>query len=200
MTAEFSINTKLTSITAAYLTATGWYQMNNDFVRYSNWGLRRGCSFLSTVAPFCPTGISEYGVSETPQCSIDYTFKGVFETSVTKDVMEACNVLKPNNVFGIVTESNFCTSNLRTLNSSAATDGYLETFGANSRCFMANYKHKSLKVKETSVSIPVCHNSMCEFSPEGDWILKITIDNYLIICPFEGGEVTLTGSKCIKKN
>ena len=66
MTANFSVNTKLTFITATYLTATGWYKVMDDFSRNTNWGLRKGCSFLSVISPFCPSNVNEYGVSEVP--------------------------------------------------------------------------------------------------------------------------------------
>jgi hypothetical protein len=160
MTQEFSINPKITFITAAYLKATGWYQFDNDYVRNTNWGLRKGCTFLAVSSPFCPN-VNEYGNVDVPRCSTDHMYKGVFKASTGKDAMESCPILKPENVFSVTTESNFCTSNLRTLAFNNNTNSYQESFGANSRCFMAQYSHKNVNSLDTSVKIPVCHNFKC---------------------------------------
>jgi hypothetical protein len=194
MTANYEINPKMTFITATYLESTGWYQINSDYIRNTNWGLRRGCVFLSVINPFCTSDI-EYGEIDIPRCSTDYMYKGVFETSSTTDVMEDCPILKPGNVFKVVTESDFCTSNHRTLTFNNVTDSYQESFGANSRCFMAQYSHKNVNSIDTSVKIPVCHNAKCEYDVNGQTTLKIFIDTQVIVCPADGGEISLGGSK-----
>lgn len=149
---------------------------------------------MAVTSPFCPD-VSEYGNIESPRCSSDYTFKGVFEASSTEDVMEDCPILKPGNVFSVTTESNFCTSNLRTLAFNNNTNSYQESFGANSRCFMAQYSHKNVNSLDTNVKIPVCHNAKCDYDVNGNTILTIFVDTQTVECPAAGGEMTLTGSK-----
>lgn len=198
MTAEFSLNTKITFITASYLKATGWYDLPSQYIRTSNWGLRKGCDFLSVAAPFCPL-TSEYGTIGVPQCSSDFTFKGIFEASVAKDALEGCVILKPGSISGISNESSYCTSNVRTLGYNNSTSFLQESFGPDSRCFMAQYVHKNLKSAQTTTFIPVCHNFKCDFDEYGDIRLKIFIETQIVVCPVDGGEVKLTDCNTLLK-
>jgi hypothetical protein len=168
MTADFSLNTKLTFITATYLQATGWYRFTSGYIRESNWGLRKGCEFLTVVSPFCPN-VAEYGSIDVPSCSSDYTYKGKFESTTVANAMEECPILNPANIISAAaeTESNFCTSNLRTMAFNNDTNSFQERFGANSRCFLGQYSHKNVDSFETTIKIPLCHNAACELDVNG---------------------------------
>jgi hypothetical protein len=159
MTASYEDNPKITKFTTTYLESTGWYKIDKDYIRRTNWGFRRGCGFFGTdPSTYCLSSHPEYsGALDSPSCSFDYLTKGKVQIAANKEYMENCKIIKPAAKVG--NDSVSCVSADRVFAVDQSNAFLQEGFGPESRCFMADYSHKNVKTDAGSVYQPVCQRA-----------------------------------------
>lgn len=69
MTGSFLYDSILSRFTAALFKASGWYQVNDDWVADLTWGIGENCDFLESA---CPQNTKEFCSSPGKQCNFDY--------------------------------------------------------------------------------------------------------------------------------
>jgi len=159
MTAKFDQNPIITKFTTTYLSSTGWYEIDEEYQRETNWGLRRGCNFFGTTpTTYCIADHEEYKWPiESSRCSIDYMLKGTVAISSDTDYMENCKTIVPMDKVG--NDSVSCVSSDRGYAQDQTNAFLQETFGADSRCFMGQYRHKSVSIDVEPIMQPVCQKA-----------------------------------------
>lgn len=157
MAANYDQNPIISQFTTRYLEATGWYTVDPEYIRETNWGHRRTCSFIGTSSDdFCQKTLPEYVEPlEKKICTFDNLGKGVVEVSEARDFMENCKVVR----IQASNESNLCISNLRSNEREISNIYKQEQFGPDSRCFMASYHHKNIALSDAPPLEAVCQRA-----------------------------------------
>lgn len=157
MAANYDQNPVITPFTTKYLDATGWYTIDPEYVRETNWAHRRTCDIIGTTSDdFCKGDLLEYKEAlEKEICTFDNLAKGVVEVSEARDFMENCKIVRvrPSD------ESNTCVSNLRSNHRVTSNIYKQEQFGPDSRCFMASYHHKNINLSDEPPLEGVCQRT-----------------------------------------
>ena len=191
----------ISDITLALFEDIGFYKVNYYSGGLFKFGKNEGCEFLTEDCivnkkarfdEFCD-------VEDEPKCSISRTIKSsCFLVNYVSSIPSEYRYFG-NSTYGGFWAANYCPVPLDYTSEEYQYDffpnhcqygtssgAYGETIGENSFCFMS-----SLSIKETS-SAPVCYQVECDSTNQQ---IKVTVGPGTVICPTEGGTLTLSPLK-----
>lgn len=190
MVANFTRNPKISKITASFLKSTGWYQVDDALDAKINWGKNAGCNFQTSV---CDTSFQEFNnATKQNLCSSEFDMKGSTFTSSSDEYFDGCKIFRPIWPNDTINDGD-CTNPHRSWGNQTIYDEIDETWGSDSRCFIASYQ-KYVKYPgnpELIFTQAECHRVNCEINDAGLWVLNVYFSNQVIQCPPEGGYKTL---------
>ena len=160
-----------TDITLALFEDSGWYKVS---YRYSNpitWGHLAGCEFLTEKCVTNSTVLTRDFCVEDSSMSCDYLGVQAGECSDWDYYLDYCPVVKP-----------YWNGNCRDVETVYLNLTLGESAGHRARCLEGNFD------PQTPWQHATCHQVNCT-GPNP----LVTIGNHTLLCPSEGGDVTVPG-------
>ncbi|DAZ94498.1 TPA: hypothetical protein N0F65_011851 [Lagenidium giganteum] len=197
MTATSSYDPVYSAITLALFEDSGWYQVSYKSAQLLAWGYLEGCGMAQSR---CSEWSDRYICKDDSQtaCTADYTSKGYCNVAeYSSSIPSGFQYFQDPKFGGRDSYADYCPfyraySNgdcrgIGPLSTLMDTGDYMEETGPTSKCFMASLskKYGSEDISSRCYKVTGCTSSN----------LQLQINGKQVLCPMEGGEITVPGLK-----